>query len=114
MTHNLGPWRDLSFLDWQVHYCKEKRARMTLDVHCKRQKFLSNCFRPLQMGYLQIKRNKLSLGMVKPNSQQLPEMNWLFQQQRSFTFAANHDQQSSWKNSGQLSMAMIVKRGWGR
>jgi len=105
----------MSFLDWQVHYCKEKRARMTLDVHCKRQEFLSKFFfHPLHTDYLQIKRNKLSLGMVKPNLQQLLGMNWLFQQQRSFTFAVNHDQQSSWKNSGQLSMAMIVKRGWGR
>ena len=52
-------------------------------------------FPPLQMDYQQIKRNKLLLGMVKPNSQQLPGKNWLFPRQRSFTFAANHGQQSS-------------------
>jgi hypothetical protein len=85
---------------------REWLSMCTANVNSACQSF----FHPSHTDYQQIKRNKLSLGMVKPNSQQLPEMNWLFPQQRSFTFAANHGLQNSWTNSGQLSIAMIVKK----
>jgi hypothetical protein len=49
MTHNLGLWRDLSFLDWQVHYCK-KRARMAFDVHCKHHQCLYKVLSSFERG----------------------------------------------------------------
>jgi hypothetical protein len=61
MTHSLGLWRDMSFLDWQVHYCK-KRARMAFDVHCKRQRCLSKFFSSFAHGLSTDQKEQVVVG----------------------------------------------------
>lgn len=61
MTDNLAVWKELSLLDWEVHFCKQ-RARLGFDVHCRRQQCLSKFFSSFAHGLSKEDKKRVIVG----------------------------------------------------
>jgi hypothetical protein len=61
LVENLRVWKAHSELNWALHYSR-RRARLSFNVHCRRQQCLSRFFTSLSEGLSKEKKSQVVVG----------------------------------------------------